>query len=74
MEEQETVVQAFTLGQVERLTGVTQNRLRRWDTTGFFAPAYAYENRRSPYSRIYSFQDVVGLRVINVLESDSKLM
>ncbi len=33
----------------------------------FFSPRYAYENRRSAYSRVYSFRDVVGLRTIAVL-------
>ncbi len=34
---------------------------------GFFAPHYADDNRKSPYSRIYSFKDVVGLRTISEL-------
>jgi uncharacterized protein (DUF433 family) len=61
------VVSAFTEEQVERLTGISVNRLRYWDRTGFFIPSLAASNRRSSYSRIYSFSDVASLRVISVL-------
>ena len=61
------VVTAFSEANVERLTGLTSAQLRYWDKTGFFAPAYADENRRTPYSRIYSFKDVVGLRTLGLL-------
>lgn len=63
----ETALLAFTPAQVSALTGLSERQLRRWDAMGFFAPHYAAENRRSPYSRLYSFQDVVGLRTIGIL-------
>ncbi|HVC53713.1 MAG TPA: DUF433 domain-containing protein [Stellaceae bacterium] len=59
-----SVVTAFSAEQVERLTGLTKARLIYWDRTGFFAPSYADPDRRSSYSRIYSFRDVVGLRTL----------
>lgn len=61
------VVSAFTEDQVARLTNITVHRLRYWDRTRFFAPEYAAENRRIPYSRIYSFKDIAALRVLSVL-------
>jgi uncharacterized protein (DUF433 family) len=61
------VIQAFGEEHVEKLTGLTRWQLRRWDRLGFFAPQYAYEDRHVPFSRIYSFKDVVGLRTIAVL-------
>ena len=61
------VLAAFSEDHVERLTGLTKGQLRSWDRAGFFAPRYAYEDRHAPYSRVYSFQDVVGLRTIAVL-------
>lgn len=64
---QGSVIQAFSLDHVVKLTGLTSGQLRSWDKDGFFSPDYAYENRRSPYSRIYSFRDVVGLRTIATL-------
>jgi uncharacterized protein (DUF433 family) len=63
------VIAAFTDEQVERLTGVTRQQLRYWDRTGFFRPAFASEDRRDAYSRIYSFKDVASLRVLNVLRN-----
>lgn len=65
----DNVIRAFSAGHVVRLTGLTKRQLTYWDKTGFFAPQYAFENRRSPYSRIYSFRDVVGLRIVSVLRN-----
>jgi uncharacterized protein (DUF433 family) len=64
MSELDNVIAAFSAEQVERLTGLTRARLLYWDRIGFFAPSYADENRRSAYSRIYSFRNVVGLRTL----------
>lgn len=61
------VIRAFSANHVVRLTGLSHAQLRYWDDTGFFSPRYASENRRSPFSRVYSFQDVVGLRTLGVL-------
>jgi uncharacterized protein (DUF433 family) len=58
------VIQAFTEEQVARLTGITVGQLRYWDRTGFFRPEYAYEHRNDAYSRIYSYLDLVSLKVI----------
>lgn len=61
------VCAAFSADQVVRLTGLTMSQLAYWDRTGFFSPQYADEDRRQPYSRIYSFKDVVGLRTLATL-------
>lgn len=61
------VIAAFSLKQTHKLTGLSESQLVDWDISGFFSPAFAYENRRSPYSRIYSFEDVVGLRTLSIL-------
>ena len=61
------VIAAFSLDQVSRLTGLSESRLISWDQEDFFCPSLAYDNRRSPYSRVYSFEDVVGLRTLNIL-------
>jgi uncharacterized protein (DUF433 family) len=60
---------AFGADHVCRLTGLSKRRLGYWDKTKFFAPQYAEENRRRPFSRIYSFRDVVGLRTVAVLRN-----
>ena len=67
------IIQAFSADHVVKLTGLTHAQLRSWDRTGFFHPDYAYENRRSPYSRVYSFRDVVGLRAIATLREEHRV-
>ena len=62
-------VVAFTAEQVCRLTGLSERQLRYWDKTEFFTPQYADEDRRRPFSRVYSFQDLVGLRTIALLRN-----
>ena len=63
------IISAFSEDQVQRLTGISKRQLRYWDRTGFFRPSLAEENRRIAFSRIYSFTDVVSLRVLNVLRN-----
>lgn len=50
-----------------KLTGLTMRQLAYWDSTGFFKPEHAADNRRSHNSRVYSFRDAVGLRTISKL-------
>ncbi len=65
------VAAAFTDEQTVRLTGISKRQLHYWDNTGFFKPSLAYENRRAPFSRIYSFRDVACLKVINALRNEA---
>jgi len=58
---------AFSQRQVGRLTGLAERQLRYWDDTGLVSPQYATENRRRPYSRVYSYRDVVGLSALALL-------
>jgi uncharacterized protein (DUF433 family) len=51
------------------LTGLSVRQLGYLDRTGFFTPSFATDNRRRPFSRIYSFRDIVGLRTIAKLRS-----
>jgi DNA-binding transcriptional MerR regulator len=66
-------IRAFSAEHVVRLTGLSHTQLRYWDDTEFFKPNYAFENRRSPYSRVYSFRDVVGLRTLAILRKAYKI-
>src|SRR5439155_14997477 len=36
-------------------------------------PAIAYEDRSRPYSRLYSFRDLVSLKVLNALRNECKV-
>jgi uncharacterized protein (DUF433 family)/DNA-binding transcriptional MerR regulator len=67
------VVSAFTVDEVERLTGVSKRQLGYWDKTDFFVPGLAFADGRRAYSRLYSFRDVVSLKVINALRNNSKV-
>jgi DNA-binding transcriptional MerR regulator len=64
------ILAAFSEEQVERLSGLTKAQLRYWDRTGFFQPKYADENRRFVFSRLYSFKDLVALRVLGLLRNE----
>ena len=68
-----SLIRAFSAFHVCRLTGLSLRQLSYWDNTDFFAPYYASENRRSPFSRVYSFEDLVGLRVIAILRNDRRI-
>ena len=61
------VIAAFSEDHVFKLTGLSKGRLRYWDRTEFFAPSYTDEDPRVPFSRIYSFKDIVALRVLEML-------
>lgn len=60
---------AFSATQVRKVTGLTDRQLRYWDQTQFFSPTYGEADRHRPYSRVYSFRDLVGLRTIAELRS-----
>lgn len=59
-----TDVHAFSADQARRLTGLSERQLRYWDSTGFFSPGLGPTALRTPYTRAYSFRDVVGLRAL----------
>jgi uncharacterized protein (DUF433 family) len=61
------VIRGLSANHVMRLTSLSQRQLNYWDETGFFSPQFAFENRRTPFSRVYSFRDVIGLRTIAIL-------
>ena len=60
---------AFTVPQVERLTGLSARRLRYWDQTDVYRPTYKDERPNRAYNRIYSFRDVVNLRTLAELRN-----
>ena len=68
-----TVIAAFSEEDVERLTGVSIRQLRYWDGTGFFRPSLADDNRRLAFSRVYTFRDVVCLKVLNTIRNELRV-
>lgn len=69
-EPKKNVIAAFTEEQVERLTGISVRQLRNWDRAKFFTPSMAYDDRSQPLSRLYSFRDVVSLKILNALRNE----
>jgi DNA-binding transcriptional MerR regulator len=69
----DNVIAAFSEEHVSRLTGLSKTQLRYWDQTGFFTPSYVDEDRRLPYSRVYSFKDVLALRTLSTLRRQFKV-
>lgn len=69
MKHSQQVVAAFSDEQASSLTGITKNQLRYWDQIGFYHPSYGEDNRRIAFSRVYSFRDIVALRVLHVLRN-----
>ena len=67
MSDTNAIITAFTAEQVVRLTGLTMGQLAYWDKTGFFASQYGTRTHHTPYSHIYSFKDVVGLKTLRDL-------
>lgn len=61
------VVAAFSEEQVERITGLSKSRLRYWARTDFFTPSFVDDDPRLPFSRFYSFKDIVALRTLEML-------
>lgn len=64
---------AFSAEHVCHLTGLSARQLRYWDQTGFFRPQFADELRGRPFGRIYSFKDLVNLRVVALLRNHHRV-
>jgi uncharacterized protein (DUF433 family) len=63
----DNVVAAYSEEQIGRMVGLTKSRLRYWARTEFFKPSFVEEDGRLPYSRFYSFKDIVALRTLEML-------
>lgn len=66
---EDCVIGAFSEQQAAQLSGVTLNQLRRWDRDDFLKPSFGSEHG-VPYGRVYSFRDIVSLRVLNDLRNN----
>lgn len=63
-------ISAFTIEQVSRLTSISVRQLVYWDRTEFYSPRFRAERGRQPFGRVYSFRDLVALRVISLLRNE----
>ena len=64
---------AFTTDQVIVLTGLSARQLASWDRAGFFPPRYSERSDGGRTTRLYSFRDLVGLRVLALLRNTHRI-
>lgn len=60
-------MEGFTAAQACRLTSCTPHQLRYWDKVGLVQPSIQTTDGRPGRRRIYSFRDLVALRVVKSL-------
>ena len=60
-------MEGFTSHQASRLTGCTPRQLRYWDQIGLVQPSVQGTGGRPGVPRLYSFRDLVALRVVKSL-------
>ena len=66
------IVRAFNTQEAQRLSGLSARRLQYWDETDFIRPSVAARKGRGT-PRLYSFRDLVQLRVAAVLRDTLSL-
>ncbi len=59
--------QAFTAEQTCRLSSCTHHQLRYWDRVGLVSPSIQGTGGRPGVRRLYSFRDLIALRVVRSL-------
>jgi DNA-binding transcriptional MerR regulator len=59
--------EGFTAQQAQALTGCTHHQLRYWDRVGLVSPTIQGTGGRPGVRRLYSFRDLVALRVVRSL-------
>jgi DNA-binding transcriptional MerR regulator len=60
-------MEGFTAEQATRFTSCTPHQLRYWDRIGLVKPSVQATGGRPGVRRLYSFRDLVGLKVIRSL-------
>lgn len=63
---EDRLISVYSADQVRKLTGLSARQLSYWAQTDFFRPAHELESPER-FGRVYSFNDLVGLRVIAVM-------
>jgi DNA-binding transcriptional MerR regulator len=65
-----SIIGAFSEEQVSTLTGLSKAQLRAWNRRGLICPEYkSGDDARKPYTYIYSFRDLLKVRVLNQLRN-----
>ena len=64
------ILGAFSEEQVSKLTGLSRSQLRAWNRKCFIRPEFKVAGSGTrPYTYIYSFKDLLKLRVLNQLRN-----
>ena len=63
----EHTLEGFTAHQASRFTGCTARQLRYWDQIGLVRPSVQSTGGRPGVPRMYSFRDMVALKVVKSL-------
>lgn len=62
------LLRSFSIDHASRVTELSKLRLERWDRLGLFSPeSIDPSDKGNPYSRVYTFNDLVGLRTLAIL-------
>jgi uncharacterized protein (DUF433 family) len=64
------IIGVFSEDQAANLTGVSKRQLGYWDRTDFFHPSYTDDEPGTPFKRLYTFRDLIELRVLNQLRNE----
>lgn len=67
------IIATFTEEQVSRLTGISLRQLRYWASDAFYVPSLNTNDTGIYGLRLYSFRDLVCLKVINAIRNDAKI-
>ena len=60
-------MEGFTTHQATKFTGCTSRQLRYWDQIGLVQPSVQQTGGRPGVARLYSFRDLVALKVVKSL-------
>lgn len=58
------IMMVFTADQMARLAGISRRQLGYWEKSGVFNASRITSPVSGPYQRLYSYQDLVNLRVM----------
>jgi DNA-binding transcriptional MerR regulator len=67
------IISTFSAEYAAKITGFSPRQLSYWDKIGFFKPSVMVADNAQHQIRIYSFNDLVGLRVVCVLQKQHKM-
>ena len=64
------LISLFPAEQASQLTDISLSQLKNWDKQGLISPAYKGGAPRTPFDSLYSFDDLLALRVLNQLRNE----